>query len=269
MIAQIHGTTMQHITRDRFEAIQIPLPPLPEQQRIAAILAKADRLRRQRRYALELSAGYLQAVFLEMFGDPVRNERGWEQEKMEHFSRITRGASPRPIDQFLGGTVPWIKIGDGTKGSDLYIASTQEHIIEEGVSKSVFLKRGAVIFANCGVSLGFARILQIDGCIHDGWLSFEQLDERRIKPIFLVKTLNHMTPYLRGLAPEGTQPNLNTGIMKDLPFILPPLPLQEQYAQVVKKYDRLRAQQQEGLRQAEHLFQTLLARAFRGELSTG
>ena len=56
----------------------IPLPPLPEQQRIAAILERADRLRRLRRYALELSEGYLQAVFVEMFGDPVRNPKGWK-----------------------------------------------------------------------------------------------------------------------------------------------------------------------------------------------
>jgi type I restriction enzyme S subunit len=71
----------------------IPLPPLPEQQRIAAILAKADRLRRQRRYALELSAGYLQAVFLEMFGDPVRNERGWETDRLgNHLVFVTSGS---------------------------------------------------------------------------------------------------------------------------------------------------------------------------------
>ena len=57
----------------------IPLPPLPEQQRIAAILERADRLRRLRRYALELSEGYLQAVFVEMFGDPVRNPKGWKE----------------------------------------------------------------------------------------------------------------------------------------------------------------------------------------------
>ena len=57
--------------------LKVPLPPLPEQQRIAVILERADGLRRLRRYALELSEGYLQAVFVEMFGDPVRNPKGW------------------------------------------------------------------------------------------------------------------------------------------------------------------------------------------------
>ena len=66
-------------TDDLLANCKFPLPPLPEQQRIAAILARADRLRRLRRYALELSEGYLQAVFVEMFGDPVRNPKGWKK----------------------------------------------------------------------------------------------------------------------------------------------------------------------------------------------
>ena len=73
------GSAGQKRVPTRFlEDVRIPLPPLPEQQRIAAILARTDRLRRLRRYALELSEGYLQAVFVEMFGDPVRNPMGWK-----------------------------------------------------------------------------------------------------------------------------------------------------------------------------------------------
>ena len=73
------GSTFDAISRDDLENIQVPLPPLPEQKRIAAILAKADRLRRLRRTARDLSDTYLQSVFLEMFGDPVTNPMGWER----------------------------------------------------------------------------------------------------------------------------------------------------------------------------------------------
>ena len=74
-----YGATIQQSTIEKLKhRCLIPLPPLPEQQRIAAILERADRLRRLRRYALELSEGYLQAVFVEMFGDPVRNPKGWK-----------------------------------------------------------------------------------------------------------------------------------------------------------------------------------------------
>lgn len=73
------GSTFEAISKSDLEEVHIPLPPLAEQQRIAGLLRRADRLRRLRRYALEVSAGYLQAVFVEMFGDPVRNPMGWER----------------------------------------------------------------------------------------------------------------------------------------------------------------------------------------------
>ena len=71
---------------------------------------------------------------------------------------------------------PWIKIGDATDGDNTYLRSTKEHIIQEGVKKSRLVKAGSLIFANCGVSLGFARIITFDGCIHDGWLAMEDID---------------------------------------------------------------------------------------------
>ena len=63
-----------------------------------------------------------------------------------------------------------------------------------------------MIFANCGVSLGFARIITFDGCIHDGWLAMEDIDERLDK-VFLLQALNQMTEHFRAIAPAGTQPN--------------------------------------------------------------
>lgn len=104
-----------------------------------------------------------------MFGDPISNPRTWNKHNLSDLCRIRRGASPRPIEDYLGGTVPWIKIRDGAKGGSLYLSSTKDFVTPGGARKSVFLEKGYLIFANCGVSLGFARILKINGCIHDGW----------------------------------------------------------------------------------------------------
>lgn len=265
-VSQQRGATIQGITREAVENVCLRLPPLAEQQRIAAILQKADRVRRLRRYARKMSESVLQGVFLEMFGDPERNPKGWNKTKLEDICEIRRGASPRPIDNFLGGNVPWIRIGDGTQGDTIYITSTKDYVTPAGAAKSVYLKAGALIFANCGVSLGFARILKIDGCIHDGWLSFEKINTSEIDPVFLLKTLNQITPYLRSLAPEGTQPNLNTEIMRNFLVITPPMDLQSKYVNIVNYYNRINVQQAEAERQAEHLFQSLLRRAFAGEL---
>ena len=78
IVGQSHGGVgLKHITKGKLEAVKIPLPPLPEQRRIAAILDKADALRAKRREAIAKCDQLLQSVFLDMFGDPVTNPKGW------------------------------------------------------------------------------------------------------------------------------------------------------------------------------------------------
>ena len=246
-------------------SLQIPLPPLDEQKRIAAILDKADAIRRKRAEALKLTDQFLQSLFLDMFGDPVTNPMGWEKMPLGSLCTIRRGASPRPISAYLGGTVPWIKIGDCTVGSSIYVEETKEKIIAEGVTKSVLLQPGALIFANCGVSLGFARILKISGCIHDGWLSLEDLNPR-LNQIFLLKMLNSITNHFRKIAPDGTQPNLNTGIMKAYEIPVPPSALQTSFAAIVEKHGNFVQNSKHVLEKGDDLFGSCVQQAFRGEL---
>jgi len=259
------GATIPHICRNVLDNIQIPLPPLDTQKKIAAALDKARSIISMRQEQIAKMDEFLQSVFLEMFGDPVQNSKGWRKEKLGRKCDIFRGGSPRPISKFLGGSVPWIKISDGTKGDSIYLHETNEFIIEEGVSKSRFVKEGNMIFANCGVSLGFARILKLNGCIHDGWLSFENIS-LDINKIFLLKLLNNCTDYFRKIAPDGTQPNLNTTIMKSFEIILPPLPLQNKFAQIVEKAEQQKELLRASLTEMETLFQSIMQKAFRGEL---
>ena len=169
-----------------------------------------------------------------MFGDLAHGETKWPTVPLGKLCTISRGGSPRPISKYLGGSVPWIKIGDATDGDSIYLSKTKEFIISEGVKKSRLVKPGSLIFANCGVSLGFARIITFEGCIHDGWLALENIDERLDK-VFLLKALNQMTEYFRAIAPTGTQPNLNTAIMNSYEHIVPPMALQKQYIAFVEQ----------------------------------
>jgi type I restriction enzyme S subunit len=246
-------------------AIPIIFPTLEEQKRIVELLDEADELRKLRVQADRRTADLVPALFYEMFGDPLQGVAGWPMVRLGNLCKIRRGASPRPINKFLGGTVPWIKIGDGTQGDDLYIEHTNKCITEQGMSKSVFLEPGSLIFANCGVSLGFARILRIGGCIHDGWLALEELSPRLDK-IFLLKLINMISDRFRRIAPQGTQPNLNTSIMNNFSIPLPPVPLQQDFAQRVSKIRELESRQVASRRRLEELFQSLLYRAFNGEL---
>ena len=267
IIDQAHGGVgLKHITKRKLESLKLPLPPLPEQKRIAAILDQADALREKRRAAIAKLDELLQSVFLDMFGDPVTNPKGWDKKSLGNLITIRRGGSPRPIKNFLGGNFNWIKIGDATKGDNLYIEQCKDKIIREGLSKTVFLKAGSMVFANCGVSLGFARILKVDGCIHDGWLSFEDIPRDMLNEIFLLKSLNSITRYFRDTAPDGTQPNLNTTIMKNFKMILPPVSMQQRFSDFVLSVEEQRAMISDSRTQLDTLFHSLQQRAFRGEL---
>ena len=252
--------------KNDLEKILIDVPSIEDQNRIVSLLDKADEIRAKKRLANEKLDEFLKSTFISMFGDPIKNDKNWNQYKMEKLMTIKRGGSPRPIEKYLGGEYHWIKIGDATKNSSIYIYDTKEKIIEEGLKKTTFLKSGSLIFANCGVSLGFARILKIDGCIHDGWLSFSDINEN-LNKIFLLKTLNHITEYFRKIAPDGTQPNLNTSIMKNFEVILPPIEEQNKFAQIVERVEAQKQKNELVIEQMDNLFNSLSQRAFKGELA--
>ena len=231
------GATQKAISNASLEKIIVNIPCFSKQEDIVKQLDKLSNIIKKTRKQLLNFDLLIKSRFIEMFGDPLDNQKNWEVQTLGNLCEIVRGGSPRPIDKFLGGSIPWIKIGDATNGDDIYLYKTKEHIIEEGIKKSRLIPEGSLIFANCGVSLGFARIIKFQGCIHDGWLAFQNISPR-VNNVFLLKSLNMCTDYFRKTAPDGTQPNLNTTIMKSFVQILPPKDLQDEYVQFVQQIDK-------------------------------
>ncbi len=255
------GATFKEISKTIVENIEILLPDIDEQINCSDILKKCWDLILKQREQIKAYDELIKSRFVEMFGDININNENWEVQPLGELCTIIRGASPRPIEQFLGGDIPWIKISDATDGENTYLNSTKEHIIREGVQKSRLVKTGSLIFANCGVSLGFARIITFEGCIHDGWLAMEDIDQRLNKE-FLLQTLNQMTEHFRAIAPAGTQPNLNTAIMKAHEQIIPPMELQKEFIAFVHQVDKLKLTTQKSLEKTQLLFNSLMQQYF-------
>lgn len=223
--------------KEDLSKLDIECPELIKQDKIIAVLEKLECIIEKRKIELSNLDDLIKARFVEVFGDININDKNWECEFLGNLCTIVRGGSPRPIEKFLGGDVPWIKIGDATEADNIYLSSTKEHIIKEGVKNSRLVKEGSLIFANCGVSLGFARIITFDGCIHDGWLAMEDID-KRLDKVFLLQALNQMTEHFRAIAPAGTQPNLNTAIMKAYKQVIPPIELQKEFIRFVHQVNK-------------------------------
>ncbi len=255
------GATIPHIYFKDYKSEEFNLYSVDKQKQIVNTLGKCVAVIESRKRELQLLDTFIKARFIELFGDININDKNWDCEPLGELCTIVRGGSPRPIEQYLGGDVPWIKIGDATDGDNTYLRSTKEHIIQEGVKKSRLVKNGSLIFANCGVSLGFARVITFDGCIHDGWLAMEDIDERLDK-VFLLQALNQMTEHFRAIAPAGTQPNLNTAIMKAYKQVIPPIELQKEYIRFTEQVDKSKLAIQKALDETQLLFDSLMQKYF-------
>ena len=151
----------------------------------------------------------------------------WNMKPLGDLCLIERGGSPRPIDKYIT-TAPdginWIKIGDTTES--MYITNTKEKIISEGMKKSRYVQKGDFLLSN-SMSFGRPYILDIDGCIHDGWLVIRDNDElfdKRFLYYFLGSPITYQK--FKSMAVGGVVNNLNIDMVKKVP--VPVLSLSEQ-----------------------------------------
>lgn len=265
-LAQIgKGSTFEAVNREDVENIQIPLPNPDEQKRIALILDKADRLRRQRRFAQTLSDSFLQSVFIKMFSEHLND--GFPKTDLIKLVTITGGGTPsREVEDYFKGNIAWLTSKD-MKGD--YIFDTEEHITEQAIKDSAtkLVPKGSILLVVKSKVLMHRlpiAVSEIPLCHGQDIKSIQC--SKKVNPLFLVFVLKHNEKRLLQLARGANTEGLTLPMLESIPIPNVPLPLQENFAAIVQKFERVRSQQREATRQAEHLFQTLLHRAFRGEL---
>jgi type I restriction enzyme S subunit len=265
------------VRKDDLLSLRIPLPPLPEQKRIAAILAKADRLRRLRRTALDLSDTYLQSVFVHLFGDPGGNPKEWDVVRIEKvLSKDRAGTRTGPFGSSLKrheyveqGIPVWgidnVRENEFVEEGSLFITPSKyralsRYTVEDG---DILISRAGTVGRMC-----VAHPTQHPSIIGTNLVRVA-VDTSTILPEYFTALFTYFAGRIGRLSMSsgGTAYSfVNPKTLKSLEIPLPPLSLQQQFVRVVHQFERLRAQQREAERQGEHLFQTLLHRAFRGEL---
>ena len=195
--ARMTGSAGQRrVPKSFYERLEILLLPLAEQRRIAAILDAADALRAKRRAALGKLDALVQAVFLEMFGDPVRNERGWETKKLGEIGVLERGKSqhrPRNAPELLGGPYPLIQTGDIARADGGYIRHYTQTYSEIGLKQSKLWNAG-VLCITIAANIAESAILTFDACFPDSVVGFLSGPTVRIEYVqywlgFLKKTI--------------------------------------------------------------------------------
>ncbi len=266
IVALGRGATFAEINKETFESVRIPVPALDEQKRIAALLDKADRLRRSRRYVQDLSDGFLQSVFLEMFGDPLTNPCGWDTATINDAVAASQYGTSKKNNTDRRG-YPILGMGNVSYSGRLLLDSLSYADLSVKEFEELQLIPGDVIFNRTNSTELVGKTAHWN-CKTDAVLA-SYLIKLRLKdnvlPDFFVMLLN--TTHYKKLFQERCkkavgQSNISPTLLKEFPLYFPPLERQEGFAEVVRRVDRLRRQQREADRQAEHLFQTLLHRSF-------
>jgi len=207
------GSTVEGIKSAELKKIEISLPPLNEQKTIALILFNLDNkidLLHSQNTTLEKMA---ETLFRQWFVEEANED--WEVKPLGRLVTVKRGGSPRPIQDYLSDTgLRWLKISDATKENSPYIFEIKEHIKVEGLNKTTHLKAGTLVFSNSATP-GIPKILQVDTCIHDGWLHFPK---SHFSNEFLYLLFKKIRPELLQQGNGSIFTNLKTDILKEYPI---------------------------------------------------
>lgn len=250
--------------------LAVPLPPLEEQRRIAAILDQAETLRTQRRTALALLESLTQSLFLDMFGDPVANPKGWPFTRLDqlvrHDDSINYGVV-QPGDAFDEG-VPLVRVGDVVDGNfDPAALKRIDATIEQGYKRSRL--RGDEILVTCVGSIGVVALVEpsMKGFNIARAVSRIPVSEQ-VNRVFLASYLrtDFVQRYFTSELRTVSQPTLNIKQICETRVIQPPLDLQQTFATRIAAIEALKATHRRALAALDALFASLQQRAFAGQL---
>ena len=233
----VNGATRQKLTQADMRKMEISLPPLEEQRKIAAVLDKVSDLIAKRRQQLDKLDELVKSRFVEMFGDPVTNSFNLPLSSLSQLGKFGRGVSkhrPRNAPELLGGKYPLIQTGE-IANSDLYILSYQNTYSELGFKQSKMWKAGTLCIT-IAANIAKTAILTFDACFPDSVVGFSAND--KTNNIFIHYWFSFFQQILESQAPESAQKNINLQILSDLKIIVPPIELQNQFAAFVKQTDK-------------------------------
>ena len=247
----VHGATMKHIVKSDFDKTKIPYPPKSTQLSIISELDKINELIRIKKEQLKDYDALAQSIFYEMFGDPVKNEKGWEVKKIGDVCKTSSGGTPsKAHDEYYNGDILWLRSGEVGQG-DIY--DTEQTITLLGLenSSAKIFPVNTVVIAMYGATVGQVGILRkemstnqaICGILPNGVLTPEYLN------YFL---LNRKFEFLKS-AIGGAQANISQQIIRKTLIPLPPLSLQNSFTCRIRRIKQLKIEIQKTITDMEIL----------------
>lgn len=261
------------VSRDSLLALEIPLPSLPEQHRIAAILDQAETLRTQRRTALALLDSLTQSLFLDMFGDPVANPKGWNMSTIGDLAEVQGGLQVTSARKNLPVEVPYLRVANVYRGALELSEIKAIRATPAEIQRTTLVKNDLLVVEGHGNpnEIGRAALWHgdIKQCVHQNHLIRARFDCNKVEPVFVSEYVNSPGGRQHLLRAGKSTSGLNTisvSNVRETPIALPPLPLQQTFATRIQSIEALKATHRRALAALDELFASLQQQAFTGAL---
>lgn len=263
---QVQGANIQNIRQSAIEGIRLPLPTLPEQQRIVDVLRQAKLVGELRKRAQTIVDQLSKQRFAEMFGHPAENPKGFESLPFKDFGVLDRGISkhrPRDASHLLGGRYPFIQTGDVSNAGD-WITAYKATYSEAGLAQSKLWPKGTLCIT-IAANIAKAAILEFDACFPDSVVGFTP--HEGVCSEYVLYCLRFYQEFFEHRAPKSAQMNINLDTLRTLRMPKPPEALQQEFAAFVREVRLLnQTTTVQSLKHTE-LINELKISAFTGELT--
>ncbi len=261
--ASATATTLPIVNKSRFSSLAIPVPPLAEQRRIAAILDRADAIRRKRKQAIALTEQLLRSTFLEMFGDPVTNPKAWPMTTVGDLTTAIKDG-PHVSPQYAPNGIPFISTRNIRPGKlllhDMKYLSEADYL---ELTRNFRPQKGDVLLTKGGTT-GFAKVVDWDWPF-GVWVHLAILrPQPHVLPEYLEAALNspncyaQSQHYTRGIANR----DLGLSRIAKIQMAIPPIKLQQSYRSFQQRLQIAIANQEVGVRHNESLVSGLVSASF-------
>ena len=266
------GGGQPNISQGVIKDLEVPLPPLSEQKRISKILDKADELRQKRQQSIEKLDELLQTTFIDMFGDPLTNQKNWEISKLvNEIELIQIGPFGTQLHQedYVENSIPLINPSHIRNGkifpdNKLTVSEEKYHQLPQ-----YHMKTNDVIVGRRGEMGRCAVVTERENGYFCGTGSlFLRMNEKNLNATFLsfILSSNSIKKLLENSSQGVTMANLNKKIVSEIPLIMPNIDLQSKFGEFVDSINLQKQRLKVQSKQQENLFQSLQQRAFNGEL---
>jgi type I restriction enzyme S subunit len=261
------GATQKAITNEAIRELTIPLPPLSEQKRLVKILDDVDVLCQLRVKADGKTASSIPATFFSWFGDPTSNTKNLPVVMLGDIAKLERGRfTPRPRNDpsYFDGEYPFIQTGDISASGGL-LSTWKQTLNERGKAVSKEFPAETIVMAIVGATIGATAILKIPVYCTDSIIGI-RVNKKLSLTEYIEFVLRARRPLLLAQAPDAARANLNLEILREIPIPLPSLELQKNFVDHVHEIQALQVKQAVSRQRISELFQSLLYRAFQGDL---